>query len=59
MTDEDRRRRGRPRAEPHSTVSVWIQTTVHDALLERAKQRDESLSKTVRDLLAKRLTSNE
>jgi hypothetical protein len=53
MTDErDSQRRGRPRAAPHSSVSVWVPTAVHDALIERAKTQDQSLSKTIRDLLA-------
>lgn len=58
MADErdPRRPRGRPKADPHSSVSTWVPIAIHDALLERAKTQDESLSKTVRDLLAAKLT---
>jgi len=51
--DRDRRRRGRPRVEPGSSVSVWLRTSLHERLIERARARDESLSKVIRDLLAK------
>lgn len=59
MTDESepRRPRGRPRTEPHSSVSVWVEARLHDALIERAKTQDQSLSKTIRDLLAAKLTT--
>jgi predicted HicB family RNase H-like nuclease len=59
MADRDPRRpRGRPRADPHSSISVWVEASVHDQLIERAKQQEQSLSKTVRELLAAKLTGD-
>jgi hypothetical protein len=37
-------------------VSVWVTASQHDALIQHAKQQEQSLSKTVRDLLAAKLT---
>lgn len=49
-------RRGRPRlAEPRSTVSVWLPAHAHDRLIELAKQQEQSISATVRQLLILRL----
>jgi hypothetical protein len=55
---DPRKPRGRPKAEPHSAVTVWLSTADHDALIEHAKARDQSLSKTVRDILAAKLTGD-
>jgi len=52
----DRRRPGRPRAlEAHSSVSVWVTASVHEALIQRAKAADRSVSATVRELLKIRI----
>lgn len=48
---DPRKPRGRPRAAPHSSLSTWLSTDLHDALIRRANEREESVSKTVRDLL--------
>lgn len=56
MTEDRRGKpRGRPKAPPSSSVSVWVQTSLHDALIKRARDRDQSVSKTVRDLLVSQL----
>jgi hypothetical protein len=49
------RPRGRPRAEAANTVSVWLSARVHDQLIARAKAYEQSVSKTIRDLLLKKL----
>jgi hypothetical protein len=47
------RRQGRPRAEPHSTVCVWVPVAVHDRLIAVAARRGESVSKVAADVLAR------
>lgn len=37
--------------EPGSTVSVWLPVSAHDRLIELAKREEQSLSKTIRQLL--------
>lgn len=52
----ERRPRGRPRVkEPHSSVSVWLPTKAHDRLIQIARQQEQSISATVRQLLILRL----
>ena len=42
-------------AEPSSSVSVWLPASAHDRLIELAKREEQSISKTVRDLLKLKL----
>ena len=49
------RRGGRPRAiEPRTTVTTWIATREHDALIKEAQQRGVSVSALVRETLTAR-----
>jgi hypothetical protein len=53
---EEKRPRGRPKlTEPRSTVSVWLPAKAHDRLIQLAKQQEQSISATVRELLRLRL----
>lgn len=53
MSDE--RKPGRPKSEdPGSAVTTWIPCTLHDQLIQLAKQNGNSLSATVRVILEKR-----
>jgi hypothetical protein len=47
------RRRGRPHASTPrgSNVTAWVTTAEHDQLILRAKQQDQSVSATLRDLI--------
>lgn len=50
------RGRGRPRVEePRSTVSTWLPARTHDQLIRLARQHEQSISATVRQLLILRL----
>ena len=55
---EPRKRGGRPRAYPDaglkmSSVSTWVWSGHHDALIKAAEQKGVSLSAHVRDVLAR------
>lgn len=53
---QHRRRRGRPRtSEPHSTVSVWVPTRLHDQLIKLANEQEKTVSQLVKSLLMLRL----
>lgn len=50
------RGRGRPRVtEERRAFSVWLPANAHDRLIELAKQQEQSVSATVRQLLIFRL----
>ena len=54
------RRRGRPPgtrtiSEPRATVSVWLPASAHDRLIKFARDHEQSISATVRQLLILRL----
>jgi hypothetical protein len=54
MADEHappRRRVGRPRAEPYSSVSIHLRTVLHDRLIQLASARGESVSTLLRQHL--------
>lgn len=56
----DPKRPGRPHGstrieEPRSSVSVWLPASAHDRLIELAKKEEQSISKTVRELLRLKL----
>lgn len=54
--DPDPRKGGRPpNAEKGTTVSIWIPTSAHDRLMQLAKQQEQSLSETAKQLLLPRL----
>ncbi len=56
MKPEMPKPRGRPRVdEPGSRVSTWMTVGEHDRLIALAKQQDQSVSKTLRDLVILRL----
>jgi len=42
-------------AEPSSSVSVWLPASAHDRLIKLAAKEEQSISKTIRDLLKLRL----
>jgi hypothetical protein len=47
------RPRGRPPAdEPSSRITTWVPTSLHDRLIRLANQNGESVSATVKALLA-------
>ena len=49
-------KRGRPKAqEPGSAVMTWLKASEHDQLVRLAKERDQSVSAMVRDLLKQNL----
>jgi hypothetical protein len=51
-----KRPRGRPRnLEQKSTVSVWLPAKAHDRLIRLAKEQEQSISATVRQLLSLRM----
>ena len=55
-----KRRPGRPNGttrvlEPRSSVSVWLPASAHDRLIKLAEKEEQSISKTVRQLLALKL----
>lgn len=57
MKDE-RRKAGRPRSqEPKSTVSTWISAREHDRLIRLANEREQTVSKTVLQIIRERLSS--
>jgi hypothetical protein len=37
--------------EPSSSVSVWLPASAHDRLIALAKKEEQSISKTIRQLL--------
>lgn len=41
--------------EPRASVSVWLPASAHDRLIELAKKEEQSISKTIRELLALKL----
>jgi hypothetical protein len=41
--------------EPRATVSVWLPASAHDRLIALAKKEEQSISKTVRELLKLKL----
>ena len=50
------RRRGRPASpRPHSRITAWVPTDLHDRLIELASEREKSVSATIRDLLVIRI----
>jgi hypothetical protein len=54
MADNDappRRRIGRPRAAPYSSVSIHLRTVLHDQLIRLASARGESVSGLLRSHL--------
>lgn len=52
------RKRGRPRSDREmSSVSAWIWSQHHDALIRAADQKGVSLSAHVREVLAKSVKS--
>jgi hypothetical protein len=54
--DDSPRPRGRPRAEePLSPITTWVPTAMHDRLIKLANQKDEPLSATIRELLAREI----
>jgi len=56
ITVEVQKSRGRPRVEePRRAFSIWLPANQHDRLIELANQREQSVSKTVRQLLILRL----
>jgi len=49
-------RGGRPKApEPSTKLSTWVSTRQYDQLVKLSKQREQSLSGLVRDLLTLKL----
>jgi hypothetical protein len=42
-------------AEPCGPVTVWLPASVHDRLIELAKKEEQSISKTIRQLLLLKL----
>lgn len=53
--DRDRRRPGRPRAEPGTRVSTYVRTVDYDRLVKVALKHDRSVSAVVRELLRLKL----
>jgi len=56
----DVKRPGRPHGstrveEPRSSVSVWLPASAHDRLIRLAAKEEQSISKTVRQLLILKL----
>jgi hypothetical protein len=54
------KRPGRPRGstkidEPRSSVSAWLPVSAHDRLIKLAAKEQQSLSRTIRRLLTRRL----
>jgi hypothetical protein len=41
--------------EPRSSVSVWLPASAHDRLIKLAEKEEQSISKTVRQLLILKL----
>jgi hypothetical protein len=41
--------------EPRSSASVWLPASMHDRLIELAKREEQSISKTIRELLIVKL----
>lgn len=41
--------------EPRASVSVWLPASAHDRLIELAKKEEQSISKTVKQLLMLKL----
>jgi hypothetical protein len=37
--------------EPRTSVSVWLPASAHDRLIKLAAKEEQSISKTIRDLL--------
>jgi hypothetical protein len=55
VADEAVRPRGRPKADqPCTSLTTWIPTTEYDRLVKLAASQDQSLSKLVRQWLAKK-----
>ena len=51
-----RPRGGRPRTpEPHGSVTTWLTAAEHDALIQRARQEEKSVSGMIRDLIVRTL----
>jgi hypothetical protein len=53
------KRPGRPRGstkvpEPRSSVSVWLEASLHDRLIKLAAKDQRSVSQTIRALLLRR-----
>jgi len=60
MVEPKRARPGRPLGstkvlEPGSTASVWLPASLHDRLIALAKREEQSISKTIKQLLTLRL----
>jgi len=56
----DSKRPGRPPGstrvdEPRTTVSVWLPASAHDRLIKLAAKEEQSISKTIRELLTLKL----
>lgn len=41
--------------EPRATVSVWLPASAHDRLIKLAEREEQSVSKTIRELLSRKL----
>lgn len=54
--DRERRRRGRPRVEPKSSVSSWIPTRQLDELIAVARERRASVGAVIRVAITRALT---
>jgi hypothetical protein len=48
-------KRGRPRAAPGSSLSLYVRTVDHDRLVALAKRHEKSIAALVRDLLRLKL----
>jgi hypothetical protein len=56
VSEDPKRPRGRPRIEePRSSVSTWIWSKHHDALVRMAKEQDRSVSAVVRRILQEKI----
>lgn len=42
--------------EPSSSVSVWLPASAHDQLIKLAAKEEQSISKTIRELLNLKLS---
>jgi hypothetical protein len=57
VTEEERRRRGRPKLEePGGPVSTWLRNGDHDRLIALARREQKSVSAFVRDLVKRRIS---
>ena len=45
----------RTAADPCSSVSVWLPASAHDRLIKLAAKEEQSISKTIRELLVLKL----